>query len=292
MKYKFSVVASLLAVFLIIQFIGLAVVNSYSGSNLPYGMQPPEVEKGTSLVSIIISFVIAVTLILILAKYKWKFLIRAWFFVVVVLAIAISLNSLLKDYTSYSYLIVLALALPLGFLKIYRQGIIIHNLTELLIYPGIAAVFVPILSPLTIIILLVLISVYDMWAVWHSKIMIKMAKFQMNELKIFAGLLIPDLSKKVRMQISKIKKSKKSKNKKIQVSLAILGGGDIVFPAITAGVFLRAFSIVPALFVLFGALAGLAFLFLISEKKKFYPAMPFITGGIFLALIIWKIFLF
>ena len=31
-------------------------------------------------------------------------------------------------------------------MKIYRKNLIIHNLTELAIYPGIATVFVPILN--------------------------------------------------------------------------------------------------------------------------------------------------
>ena len=67
------------------------------------------------------------------------------------------------------------------------KNLYIHNLTELLIYPGLAGVFVPLLSIWTMIFLLVLISVYDMWAVWHSGIMQKMAKYQINKLKIFSG---------------------------------------------------------------------------------------------------------
>ena len=79
----------------------------------------------------------------------------------------------------------------------------------------------------------------------------------------------------------------------------MLGGGDIVFPIITAGVILRTNSInlpfgllpftggfIPALFVIAGATLGLSYLFFLSEKKKFYPAMPFITAGIFLGIIL------
>jgi presenilin-like A22 family membrane protease len=81
----------------------------------------------------------------------------------------------------------LVIALPLAFTKIYGRNFLVHNLTELFIYPGIAAVFVPILNIWTIIVLLILISIYDMWAVWHSGIMQKMAKYQINQLKIFSG---------------------------------------------------------------------------------------------------------
>lgn len=318
--------------FLVTQFIGLFVVNSYLPKQelvlnqttgqyenitilqpLPYGMQPPEMKAAPSLISLIISFTIAIVILLILAKYKWKFLIRAWFFVVVILALCLAFNAFLKSFLPYSYLLVLLLAIPLAYLKIYRPSVIIHNFTELLIYPGIAAVFVPILNIWTAIIFLILISVYDMWAVWHSKIMIKMAKFQMNELKIFGGFFVPYMTKKVRAQIAKLKASKsRKKGKTIKVSLAILGGGDVVFPIITAGVILSQanqgklpsfFSylakplfnipgLAAALMVVLGASLALLFLFALSEKKKFYPAMPFISGGIFLALLIWRLFFY
>ena len=48
----------------------------------------------------------------------------------------------------------------------------------------------------TVIILLVVISIYDMWAVWKSGIMQKMAKYQMDELKIFSGFYVPYASKR------------------------------------------------------------------------------------------------
>ena len=131
-----------------------------------------------------------------------------------------------------------------------------------------------------------------MWAVWKSGIMQKMAKFQMEEIKIFGGFLIPTISDKVKQKIKKLKKSKKSlKNKKIKVSLAILGGGDVVFPIIAAGVFFKFYGLLPALLVTLGAFLGLTFLLAISEKKKFYPAMPFILAGIFLGMLAaWLIF--
>jgi hypothetical protein len=137
-----------------------------------------------------------------------------------------------------------------------------------------------------------------MWAVWHSGIMQKMAKYQINKLNLFTGFFVPYLSKKDRLKFAELKKTK-NKRKKVKVNIGILGGGDIVFPLIAAGVILKtgiinlpfnlpAFvgGIYPALFVIAGATIGLASLFLFSEKKKFYPAMPFITAGIFAGLIL------
>ena len=118
----------------------------------------------------------------------------------------------------------------------------------------------------------------------------------MNELKIFGCLMIPSASKKIKDQIKKIKQKYKGKNipakikkKKFKVSLAILGGGDIIFPIITAGVFLRTFGLIPALFVIAGAFIALTYLFTITKKGKAYPAMPYITTGIFIGIILAKL---
>jgi presenilin-like A22 family membrane protease len=297
-KHRISIALILLGMFLITQFIGLWMVNAYTDLAVPYGMQSTG-EATPGIISILISFIFAVAIILILMKYKWKLIIKTWFFVVITLALSISLNVIiikLGGSMALAALLALLIAIPLTILKIFRPGTIIHNLTEFLIYPGIAVIFVSILTPITSIILLVVLSLYDAWAVWKSGLMMKMAKFQMNELRLFGGFLIPTLSKKVKAQIGRIRQKYKGKEipksvkkKKFKVSLAILGGGDVIFPIITAGVFLRYFeSIVPALFVTFGALAGLTFLFITTKKGKAYPAMPYISTGIFLALIIWK----
>ncbi len=129
-----------------------------------------------------------------------------------------------------------------------------------------------------------------MWAVWHSQIMQKMAKFQINKLRIFTGFFVPYISKKTRQRIKKMKKSE-LKKKKIKVNVAILGGGDIVFSIIAAGVLLKTLGLFSALFVVAGATLGLGYLFFFSEKKKFYPAMPFITIGIFVGIILSYLFL-
>lgn len=295
MKYKIKVTVILLALFLVTQFIGLFVVNHYvqkEDSNLPYGMSPPEVKAQSDfytsfLPSIIIAFVFAVIIIFLLTKFNAEFILRLWFIIVIIIALSISLLAFLPQF-KYASLIILIITIPLALIKIYKRHFIVHNLTELFIYPGIAAVFVPLLNTLTAIILLILISIYDMWAVWKSGIMQKMAKYQINTLKVFGGFFVPYASKKVKEKIKKMKPSE-LKNKKVGINLAILGGGDIIFPIITAGVMLKAFGLTAALFVIFGALLGLTYLLFNSEKKKFYPAMPFISSGIFLGMILWKI---
>ncbi len=290
MKHNIKITFFLLSMFIVTQFIGIFVVNHYvqAGNNLPYGMSPPQAEQESDfftsfLPSIIIAFIIAIVVLFLLIKFNAEAVLKVWFFVVVAIALGITFSSLLPNFAKKE-LFVLIVALPLAFFKIFQRNFIVHNATELLIYPGIAAVFVPMLNIWTIIILLILISFYDMWAVWHSGIMQRMAKYQINKLKVFSGFFLPYASKQVKEKIRNMKKSE-LKTKKIKVNLAILGGGDVIFPIITAGVALKTLGLGAALLVIAGATLGLAYLFFSAEKKKFYPAMPFITIGIFLGLI-------
>ena len=304
MKHNLKITAIILTMFVVTQFIGIYVVNNYlqDQNELPYGLETPEIEKQSDysifLGMIIIAFIIAILLFLFLSKFKIEPVLKIWFFVVVVLALSISLFSVTKSFDKLIFgipLIAAVIAFFLAFIKIFRKNFFVHNLAELLVYPGIAAVFVPLLNIYTVVGLLIIISLYDMWAVWHTGFMQKMAKYQVNKLKIFSGFFVPYVSKKVRARIKKWKKTlKKSelKKKKIKANVAILGGGDIVFPIITAGVMLKTLGLIPAILVILGAASGLAYLFLFSEKKKFYPAMPFITGGIIVGIVLSYLFFY
>lgn len=290
MKHNLKVTVVILVMFIITQFIGLYVVNHYcvQGNPLPYGMETPTVQNNsdfyTSLFpSVILAFILAIILLILITKFNLGFILKLWFFVVVLIAIGIFITSFFPNQKLIAYL-ALVFALPLAFLKVYKRNFLIHNLTELIIYPSIAAVFVALLNFWTVMVLLVLISIYDMWAVWHSGIMQKMAKFQINKLRIFAGFFVPYLSRKAKLDIKKLPKSK-LKKKKFKVNVAILGGGDVVFPIIAAGVMLKQFGFWPAIFVVIGATLGVGYLMFFAKKKKFYPAMPFITGGIFLGIL-------
>jgi len=288
--------------FLVAQLLGIFVVSQYASSEavLPYGMEPPADIEPRSPWDLVLSFAIAfsvvVIIMLVLTKYRAETFLRLWFFTVVTLAIGITLNSVILK-APHASLISLAVALPLAFYKIFKRNLIVHNLTELLIYPGIAAIFVIMLlswtkAPiLAIVIILILISLYDMYAVWHSGFMQKMAQYQIQTLKVFTGFFVPYLGKGQRQAIAKTAKtkSKKQKQKNIKVGVAILGGGDVVFPAILAGIVLIQMGLIQALLVSLGATLALAGLFYLSEKGKFYPAMPFITTGCFIALAVAKL---
>lgn len=301
MKHNLKITIILISMFIVTQLIGLFVISVYQapGGELPYGMQPPkEVQEQFSIFHILISFIIAIGLFLLLIRLNADTFIRLWFFLVTALALALALNAfLIKTNAIYPSIIAIIAAIILAYLKIFKRNIQVHNVTELLIYPGIAAVLVPILNIFGIIFFLLVISLYDIWAVWHTKFMQKMAQYQINNLKFFTGFFIPYASKKEKEKIKQIKDKyinksdkfleKKFKKAKIKVSLAILGGGDIVFPIIASGVFYKTyFSIIPSLIIALSATIALLALFIFARKGKFYPAMPFLTIGIYLGMII------
>lgn len=333
MKHDLKITLVLLAMFLATQIIGLIVIDAYSplktiqvkidgkvvekttGGNitLPYNMEPPKM--GMEVVpSIMISILLATLIFFVLTRLNAALIIRAWFFFVVLITTSISLTALLSKFhpawdkvltMSLGYpltlisVIALAMAFVLAFYKIVKRNFLIHNFTELLIYPGLAAIFVPLFDNLNepkvlgiyppifwCVILLLAISLYDAYAVWKSKHMISLAKYQIQNLKLFTGFFLPYVSNKSFEQIKKLKESKdikmrdvKKETQKIKISLAILGGGDVAFPLIFAGIVLRASSFLHALIVAVAVTISLLLLFIVAKKEKFYPAMPFLTAG-------------
>ena len=311
MKHNLKIVIILLSIFFLSQYIGLAVVNQYidseqtaitgetSFTNLPLG-ERPEMNQDTSYILVIFAVLIGTALLFGIIKLGAMRLWKAWF----ALALFMTLTTSFAAFTPT--VIAISLAIIFTAWRIFKNNPIIHNATEPLIYAGIAAIFVPIFNLKSISILLILIAIYDAYAVWKSKHMIVLAKAQKNA-GIFAGLQIPHqwgvskLIEKNQKKSAKKSTSKKSseapkfqeskgKHKVHKVQSAILGGGDIAFPLLFAGVLLKDYSVTAALILPIFATAALTILFYYSKKGKFYPAMPFIAAGCFVGLgFLWLI---
>lgn len=286
MKHTWKVTVILLVMFLVAQFIGIWVVYNYIDQDASAVTgetvfaetslgERPNLDPTTSTIFIAVAILLGTGLMLLIIKYNLAILWKLWF----LLAVIISLSVAFGAFTSG--LIAFVLAFVLGLWKLFRPNFYIQTITELFIYGGLAAIFVPMLNLLTVSLLLVLISVYDYWAVFKSKHMIKLAKSQTKN-GMFAGLLVPYKIKKPSLR--------KKKGKKVKVRTAMLGGGDVGFPIIFAGVILAEMGLWQALVIPFFALFGLGYLFWKSEQKKFYPAMPLISAGCFIGLaVVWLI---
>lgn len=278
MKHDLFITLILISLFLGSHVIGLFVIQKYlpEEKQLPLGIQKPEFNERTSYIPIMISMLIATLLALLLIKLSAFKMWKTWFFLSVFLTLSISFAAFVPE------LIALLLALTFSILKIFKPNIFIHNFTELFIYGGLAAVFVPVLSILSIVVLLILVSIYDMIAVWKTKHMILMAKFQAKS-KIFAGLFVPYRAKAAQVEMTA---KKKIETKKKLYRQAILGGGDIAFSLLFSGVILKNYGFFQAIITSVTAAIALFILFLLAEKQKFYPAMPFVTAGSILGYLI------
>ncbi|MEK6936653.1 MAG: presenilin family intramembrane aspartyl protease [Nanoarchaeota archaeon] len=261
MKHNFKIIFVLTLLFLLAQYIGLFISYNYFDNPLPYNIQKPEFEEETSFVGIFTSILIVTFLAIMLVKIKAEKLWRIWFFLSVWFALLISFSVFIKQE------IAIILALVITYFKVLKPNVIIHNAAELFIYGGLAAIFSSSLSIFSVSILLILISIYDMIAVWKTKHMIKLAKFQ-TKLKLFAGLLVPYKHKK-------------------EIKTAILGGGDIGFPLLFSSAVLKdpAFGL-EALVIPITTSILLVSLFMLGKKNHFYPAMPFLSIGCFLGYLI------
>ncbi len=282
MKHTLRITLFLVLVFLLAQLIGLIVVNQYidkqktaetgvtAYKELPFGMERPEVEPNTSFIMVVAGILIGTVILLIFIRFQVLNLWKYWFFAAVMMGLSIAFASFLPSWLA------IVLGVGLAAWKVFRPNIIVYNLGELFVYGGLAAIFVPVLNLFSATVMLIFISIYDMYAVWKSKHMITLAK-SMNKEKVFAGLLIPYTLKGIVMKKEDGISKKNKVHKKVQ--MAILGGGDIGFPLMFAGAAMKSVGLAWSLVIpLFTAIA--LFLLLLNGKpKKFYPAMPFLTIG-------------
>lgn len=236
----------------------------------------PEVGPTSSVIWIFAAIIAGTAIVFILMFFKQKKVWKAWFLLSVVVTLSFALYAFIRN----AY-VVLALAILLALWKVYKPNLFVHNITEVFIYGGIAVIFVPIMNVTAGIVLLILISIYDMYAVWKSKHMIKLAKFQ-TQSQVFAGLFIP---------YKKIPAPKKGETVvKKKVRTAVLGGGDIGFPLIFTGIIMNSMirsmgmanGFFISLIISVCATIALGILFFKAEKDKFYPAMPFLSAGCFI----------
>jgi presenilin-like A22 family membrane protease len=282
MKHSLKIISLLIGIFLLAQFVGLLIVNRYVDvqkttetgqtvyKNLPYSIERPEMEQSTSFIFIIVGVIIGTLLILLIIKIKKMLLWKLWFFLAVSITLAIAFSAFINPFLAALISVILTI------FKVFRPNVIIHNLTEIFIYGGLAAVFVPLMNFIAVLILLILISIYDMIAVWKIKHMITLAEFQ-TESKVFAGISIPKKEEKAKISAkpAKIKKSEA----KTGITSAILGGGDIAFPLLFAGVVMKQYGFALSLIIPIIAAIVLFILLVKGERGKFYPAMPFLTAG-------------
>ena len=296
MKHTLKVTVALVSFFLMSQLVGLLIINQYIDHEksiekkeiimkpLPYNIERPEVEnQSTSFIYISVSIFIGTILVLLLVKFNKPLIWKIWFFATVWLTLAIAFAAFINN------IIAAVLALAISILKLYKPQIIIQNISEVFIYGGLAAIFVPIINLFAAFMLLIVISIYDFIAVYKTGHMIQMAKFQ-SKSKVFAGLVIPYEKVKIPTEGKSLKTSAQGKKSKV----AVLGGGDIGFTLIFAGVVMKDLMLKETILAGFlktsviPVFVSIALLILLikGQENKFYPAMPVLSLGCLLGYLV------
>ena len=247
MKYQLTTTLILLLLFTLTEFTGLFITLAYHHKQLPYTLEPPPVTSDWSPVYIITGVLITTALFYLLTKLRFDKLIKLWFSSAVLIGLSVSLSLFIND------LMALIVSAVLTIIRLMNRDQVVHNLTEVLLYGGIVAVFQPLFNPLSALILLIIISIYDYISVNVTKHMVLMAQAQASN-NLFTGLIVKRGSE-----------------------TAILGGGDIAFSLLFASVMSTAHGVLSAYLTIYLVLITLTGLTLLSHKGKYYPAMPFIT---------------
>ena len=301
MKHTLKVTLVLVVFFFMSNFVGLLIINHYidhkkttetsvvSWEPLPYNLERPEVKnQSVSFIYIALAILIGTILVLLLIRFNKPMIWRIWFLFTVWLTLAIAFAAFINA------IIAAALALVLAILKLYKPNVVVQNFTELFIYGGLAAIFVPIINLFAAFMLLILISVYDFIAVYKTKHMVKLAKFQ-SKSKVFAGILIPYKKEKISV-VGDMPRKAEPKSKKYR--MAILGGGDIGFTLIFAGVVMKELMLyqtplagfLKVLIIPIVTSLSLLVLLLKAKHDKFYPAMPVLSLGCFIGYLLLLLF--
>ena len=304
MKHTLKITIILIVLFLITQLFGLATIsNNLEVKKTTVGGvvtttidhkdtvvgKPPKSDSGAQSVIILTAAILVGTaILLLLMKLKFGLLFRYWYAIAVIITMAITFGVYISFFgKAVNYLITFFLAIFLAYFKIKKRNMYIHNITEIFVYSGISVLLVSLFDGwlLAAFALLIVISIYDMFAVWKSKHMIKIAKFQI-ESKAFAGLSIPYGPNKIEANYEISKTFGKAKK---GVRAAILGGGDIVFPLIFSGSvmlnliqehgFSKSLALGITSIISLTATFALSFLLFKGKQNKFYPAMPYLTAG-------------
>jgi len=311
MKHPTSTTLLLIGLFFVAQIMGILILTQYidfeqsaqdqktSLVTDSYYIQPPEVDNETfTFIPIIFAIVVATILLLFLIKWGKLIIWKIWFTLSVIASLSFAFYPFIakvipRDLVIYATFIVAGL---LAIWKIFHPNPYVHNITEIFIYGGIAAIVVPLLNIYSAFLLLVLIAAYDYYMVFISKHMVTLAQSSMDS-QLIAGLWVK--SQIGHRHVNKIEEpvKKRGRPKVIPDPIphkpyqtaghAMVGGGDVAFPLLFAGALMKFTGLYMSGFIVaICATLGIAALLIFAKKDKFYPAMPPIAIGCFIGLAI------
>ncbi|MCX6745770.1 MAG: presenilin family intramembrane aspartyl protease [Candidatus Parcubacteria bacterium] len=225
----------------------------------------------------IITFIVAtIALLLILKYFKRPWVLQILFYLAVIEGLLIFSQA----YFTWPYDLIVIIVI-LAYWLIFRN-ILMHDIMLVLAISGLSVILGFDLEPRSAIIILILIAIYDFWAVYKTKHMVKMFR-EMAEKKVHFALIIPPGYKGL---------FNKVKDVIPQSQFMFVGTGDIAIPAIFVITCLK-INLLTSLITALGAILGFIFLYILfvtQEERAPMPGLPPIVLGTLLGFLISFLF--
>jgi len=250
------------------------VVNSFKENGLQAFENPNDI---TNIIQIFSAIIIFTIIILLVAKYgEWaiKYIVLSVFFLA-----SISIFDAFFYFTSYSFIIALAISTIMIILLFKHPEWYIIDLFGVFIGGGIAAIFAISLSNWLIILLLLLLAIYDFISVHKTKHMINLAK-SITSSNLPLLMVFP--KNKNYSYISSHEVDKEEKD------AVYMGLGDIIVPSILAS-YAYTESITSFFLTLAGIILGYIFLMKMIKRGP-QPGLPYLNGGAIIGYLIYHIY--
>jgi presenilin-like A22 family membrane protease len=205
--------------------------------------------------------------------------------VIPVSKLKIVLRVIFAFFYAWGIFIILGLALPapmaigigaaLAMLWLFLPQVWLQNLLLLITLVGVGAVFGALVSPWTVVWVLIAISIYDIAAV-KLGYMMWMAK-KLSESDTLPAFILPKKGRDWILNLKGASVRKLFEEEAAERDFSLLGGGDIGFPLVFVVSVFFAYGFSSAVIVAGASLAGLIFAYLLQIfllKGKPLPALP------------------
>lgn len=218
----------------------------------------------------------ATVLMLLLYRYSLGFILKGWFYLAIFFTLLIFFATFLPPGAALG-------AAVAGFIvRKLTPDIWTRNLVDAMSYAGVGAFFGTMIGVVPAGIFLLLVALYDLFAVNVSEHMVDLVEQGMDT-DTFMGLMYPKEGNAVPAgDVSDVDQEDLE-----QVQVGIVGGGDVVIPMIFAVSLMKQFSPIASSFASIGAGLGLAILLKKAREGTYYPAIPAVGGGAVVGLVVY-----
>lgn len=253
MRMKYEPLILIILLYVSIQLMGLQIGHELiekieSGEILPVVEEP---ENPLTSLTIFVYILIGTGILLLLLKFGLYFIIRIMSFFFLLIGLSFTLWFLFG-------VIGLLLAAALFILSIWKsKNPAVMNIVLIFTIPGIGALFGSSIAFIPALILILILSAYDLVAVFGTKHMITLAEGAKDKIPLMFAIPFGD-------------------------RFLGLGTGDLAVPLIFSVSVLRDYSFMNAIITAAGGLIGIALLFvyILNKKECALPALPPICAGL------------